>query len=130
MKALVYVGFAGSGWVLDMALFWCLVSAGLAPGLANLVSASIAAMTVYWAAQRFLFGATTFSGRRFLTYLAYTEANIVFWAFVIQLLAGFLWDKGWLPAETSAALAAKVLVTPLSLASNYLVTRFLAQGQR
>ena len=129
MKAFFYIGLAGCGWLLDLALFWSLVSAGTAPGLANLVSASIAAMTVYLLAQRLLFLPAVFSWRRFLTYLAYTEANIVLWALAIQSLSSFLWHNGILDNQHAASVLAKVLVTPLSMAGNFVVTRILSGRQ-
>ncbi|MEO5806152.1 GtrA family protein [Devosia sp.] len=126
--ALQFIVLSGAGWLLDFCLFWCaIVMLGLPPGPANVISATIAAMAVYLVSSRLVFGRSEASGKAMFIYLLYTEANIALWALAITVLAGLL---AAMMAPIHAALVAKILVTPLSLTCNFLVTRFLVQRGR
>lgn len=130
--ALGFASLSGAGWLFDMALFSVLVSvAGFAPALANFISASIAALSVFLLSRSAVFGNRGGGARPALVYLGYTWAMIVVWSFAIASLAGLLAtpadDGNALVGEPSmAAIVAKVIVTPFSLALNFLVARFLS----
>jgi putative flippase GtrA len=128
MSAVIFVLLSGAGWGLDMGMFWLGVSGlGLPPGVANLGSATIAAMTVYAASRSLAFRASARPDASFFAYLAYTAVNIVLWAAAIQLLTGLIVDQHMLDAPDAAALLAKIVVTPFSLGCNFLVARRLTQ---
>lgn len=127
MSMIYFVLLSGAGWLLDLGLFWIGVQQlGLIPGVANFVSATIAAMAVYFVSSRLVFRGGQ-SGGKALVYFAYTEANIVFWALAIEALTYGLLSLGFGYGKPAAALIAKIGVTPLSLGCNYLVTRYLAR---
>lgn len=130
MQAIHYIVLSGLGWVFDLTLFSTLVSNGVAPGVANLFSATIAAMAVYAVSRRIIFRSTKFQPGRFAAYFAYTEANIGFWAVAVQLLTGLILGSGLPIRGAQAAIVAKILITPLSMVSNFMVTRWLSLWKR
>lgn len=123
---LLFAGLSGGGWLLDMLLLWLGVSQlGLPAGVASFMSATVAAMSVYVISRSVVFGSAARLDRSALAYLAYTAANIVVWAIAIQLLADALVAYFGL-RTVDAALWAKIAVTPLSLAMNYVASRLLS----
>ena len=128
MSAVLFVLLSGAGWVFDMALFWAGVSLlGLPPGIANVISATVAAMTVYAVSRSLVFGTSARPDRSFIAYFAYVEINIVLFSAAIQLLAGLIAGRQFVADPDLAALVAKVIVTPFSLACNFLVARWLSR---
>lgn len=126
MKALAFLFLSGCGWLLDFFLFYVLITQlSLPSGVANLFSATLAAMSVFVVAKRFIFHSSGNRVKSFATYLIYTAANIAVWALLIQLLTDALYNHVTTNL-TNAAVVAKVIVTPLSLASNFIVTRWLS----
>lgn len=124
----LFVAISGCGWLLDFALFSLAV--GLAhwpPGVANLVSATVAALSVFLVSRRLVFRRNDRDWRAVGLYLAYTEANIVFWSLAIQLVSGTF--VTWALAPSMAAMLAKIVVTPLSLTANFFVTRLLSHAK-
>jgi len=118
-----FVVLSGFGWILDFFLFWIgITKVGLSPGLANFVSATFAAMCVYCAAQWLVFASRRISLTATAGYLLYTEANILVWALVIQFFSNAITKIVEIDLEM-AALVAKIIVTPLTLGCNFLVSR-------
>lgn len=125
-RALGFVLFSGFGWCLDMCLFFGLVHAlALPPGLANLVSATTAAMAVFVVSRVLLFDGARRGVKPILGYFFYTEVNILLSAAAIEAIALHL-SSAYTLQSTTAAIAAKILVTPLSLACNFFVTRWIS----
>ena len=112
-----------------MCLFWIGVSwLSLQPGVANFVSATIAAMTVFFVSRLFVFPGNASEKKAIFVYFAYTEANIIGWAALIQLFSKMISSVFSVPLEL-AAIIAKIVVTPFSLVCNFLVTRWLSLGK-
>lgn len=128
MQGIKFVALSGAGWLLDLAAFSIAVAVLGAPaGLAAFISATFGAMAVYWFARSLVFGRRE---RGFspdvLVYLGYTLGSIVFWSACIHALSDLL-HVGLFEAYPFAAIAAKLMVTPLSLAFNFLIASVLAR---
>jgi putative flippase GtrA len=122
-----FVALSGLGWLFDLALFWALAGGlSFAPGLANLASATAAAMAVYALSSWLVFGARTPAKQGFAVYFLYTEANIMLFAAIIQGAAALIVGLDLMESLALAGLVAKVAVTPLSLGCNFFVARYLA----
>jgi putative flippase GtrA len=123
----LFVMLSGAGWLLDLFAFGALVTiGGVGAGLANVISASLGAMTVYAVARAGIFLSPRTDRSDVLAYLLYTVASILVWAYCIDALAGVLGQQPALEQQGYAALAAKIIVTPMSLITNFVVARFLA----
>jgi putative flippase GtrA len=128
-RALGFVLFSGLGWCLDMCVFFGLVHAlALPSGLANLISATTAAMAVFVVSRVLLFDRARRSVKPILGYFFYSEVNILLSAAVIEAISLHL-SSAYTLRSTTAAIAAKIMVTPLSLACNFFVTRWIS-GKR
>ena len=127
--ALRFVMLSGFGWVLDFFLFWIgITKIGLVPGIANFVSATVAAMLVYCAAQWLVFDNRRIAFTATVGYLLYTEVNIVVWALVIHYFSIEITKMIEIDIKT-AAFFTKIVVTPLSLGCNYLVSRAISSKE-
>lgn len=125
-RAFGFVLLSGLGWCLDMSLFYGLVHAlEFLPGLANLASATTATMAVFLVSRVLLFDGARRGLKPILGYFFYTEINIMLSAAAIEAIARYLSATHALQL-TMAAIAAKVLVTPVSLACNFFVTHWIS----
>lgn len=132
----VSIGFtiiSGLGWVLDLVVMTMLVHVSCEPGLANLVSASMAASLVYWTSRKYLFkkdfGLAASGG--FVFYLAYTAVVVALFSLLIQYSTIIMHDNlinwGYPISLAVVAFAAKVFYTPFNLGLNYIVSCNLAK---
>ncbi|XQA63412.1 GtrA family protein [Xanthomonas sacchari] len=122
-----FVLLSGFGWCLDFAIFYANIAwLGLQPAWANMISATVAAMTVFVIARWVIFDSGSRSFRSTIIYLAYTEFNIVVWALVISFVASLLHSWTSLATATGAVIA-KIIVTPISLFLNFVVSRRLSR---
>lgn len=127
-KGAQFVALSGAGWCLDFLLFYvALVYFFASPALANLIGSTTATMIVFLVSQRIIFDARYISFRSSAIYLIYTESNIVIWSLIISLVSLSIHDSTTATASW-AAITAKVIVTPLSLVCNYLVSRWLSRS--
>jgi GtrA-like protein len=114
------LGFAlvsGVGLGLDFAIFLLLVFAGLAPGYANLVSATAAVTFVYFVSTKQVFAYQGhFLFHLFVVYLVYQmlAVTVASWA-----LASIVAAWGMAPA------IAKLLILPATFSANYLFMSLL-----
>lgn len=113
---------SGVGWAIDFAVFALLVHGGASVLAANLVGASLAVTWVFAASVRRIFA---YDGRflfgRFALYAAWQVAAVAAASLAIDLLhrhAGI------------GPLLAKILVTPLTFACNYLFMAWLTGPDR
>lgn len=121
--ALRFVVLSGFGWILDIFIFWIgITKIGLAPGITNFISATVAAMLVYYASQWLVFANDRIALTASVGYLLYTEVNIMVWALLIHYFSTGIANMFEIDIKT-AALVTKIVVTPLSLGCNYLVSR-------
>ncbi len=126
VQAVKFIVFSGLGWLCDFAIFSLLVStADVSAGLANFISATIAAMAVFIASKLFIFVSRESLGRSTFYYLIYTEANILVWALIIHFITYQLVSLSAFNYSTSA-LFAKLIVTPFSLLCNFVASRWLS----
>lgn len=129
-KAFAFVLLSGFGWCLDMSLFYGLVHIlKLGPGIANMASATTAAMIVFLITRSLIFNSRHNGKNSIAVYFFYIEINILLSATGIEWLAQHL-SSAYEVAPTSAAITSKVLITPASLICNFLVTRWLSGSKK
>ncbi len=123
---------SGIGWMIDVSLTLGLVSAGLAVVFANAIGATAAVTFVYITAQRHVFRLNPgrlSASERFGAYVLYqvvaiTVASVLIGA-VAWILAGVLAEL----SPTLIAAIAKIVITPLTLYSNFLFMGWLLEGR-
>ena len=132
-QALLFVALSGTGWLLDTAVFMLLSGPGGWPVVAaNMVSGSCGTLFVFTASSRGVFRRNDGSmPQKVGALLLFNAAVILASSVVLGLIAGRLTDGaarlGWTVAPGMVRLAAKVLVTPVTLALNFVVVRFLLE---
>jgi putative flippase GtrA len=108
------------GLGLDLMLFFLLVSAGLAPGFANLISASAAVTFVYLTSTKRIF---SHDGRvlewRYLAYISYQASAVALASWAIDVIVS-AWNIG--------PMIAKVGILPVTFSTNFLFMRLLTAG--
>ncbi|MCF4175267.1 hypothetical protein [Vibrio sp. McD22-P3] len=127
-----FVSLAAIGWVIDLVFMTFLVYLLVEPGIANFISANIAATFVYWSARAFVYrvnvNRASFYG--YLIYIMYTIGIVALFSLLIQLTSVYLNEllvgSQYEISLVSTALAVKVFYTPFNLALNYLVSSKLA----
>lgn len=130
---LKFGGLSGMGWLLDFALLLSMVGAfGVPPFVANVISSSIAALTVFLVSRRLIFDRGEGGlGTRIAVYLLYTLCLITAAAWVmtliIQVLAGLAQANGYAPSAAVLTACAKVLITPPQLLLNFLMSRHMSE---
>ena len=130
---LKFGGLSGMGWLLDFALLMAMVGAfGVPPFVANVISSSTAALSVFLVSRRFIFDRSEGAlGTRVVVYLLYTLCLITAAAWVmtliIHLLAGLAQANGYAPSRAVLTACAKVLITPPQLLLNFLMSRHMSE---
>ena len=132
-QGLLFVAISGAGWLLDTSVFMTL-SGPFAwnPIAANIVSGSCGVLLVFTISSRSIFQRNSGSMlQKIGVLLAFNLVVIVASSFVLGAIATQL---GLLAGRLQVAvppagirLASKVLVTPVTLALNFLVVRFLLE---
>jgi len=130
---LKFGSLSGLGWLLDFAILMLLVGGMGAPTFAaNLVSSSVAAMSVFLVSRSLIF--TPESGgleMRMAIYLAYTLAMICLAAgamtLIVDALSALGSQRDWHPGAAVLTGIAKILVTPPTLVLNFLVSRYASE---
>lgn len=117
---------SGAGLGIDFALFLGACAAGVAPGVANLLSGGCAVAFVYFASVRRVFcDARGFHLGSFAAYLAYQAAALSLASLAVAHLASALSP----PASSSPALA-KLAILPATFGANYVFMRLLTRPGR
>lgn len=124
---------SGMGWLLDTIVFLALVASGRVSVMtANIVGGACGAAFAFLTSNRWVFaGREEGVASRLVIYLTYTVALILAASALVDLTARLteaalmLWALQ-LP-YTAVAFIAKCLITPLTLAANFVVARFLIE---
>lgn len=130
---LKFGGLSGLGWIADTCILLTLVSVlGVAPFAANLISSSIAALSVFLLSRETIFNkAAGGTGSRIAGYLVYTFLLICVASLGVQVISAWVGKlasaRHIALSATEAAAVAKVLVTPPQLVLNFLMSRFLSE---
>ncbi|WP_043831543.1 GtrA family protein [Muricoccus aerilatus] len=130
---LKFGGLSGLGWIADTCILLLLVRlAGMAPFAANIISSSIAALSVFLLSREKVFNkAAGGMGLRVAGYLVYTLMVILIASAgvgaITAWLGGLARAEGVALSATALAAVAKVLVTPPQLILNFLVSRFIIE---
>lgn len=134
----LFLGFAflsGLGWLCDFGTFTLLVKLFDVPGfIANFVSSYVGVTFVWFTSLKTVFGRTGAARGRFLfAYWGFQFVSILAYSQLLHLVVGWLQTPG-LPAwlQANAAVAAKIIITPFNLVTNFLfmkwLTRFMQQA--
>ena len=132
-QALLFVALSGTGWLLDTAVSLLLSGPGGWPIVAaNIVSGSCGTLFVFMASSRGVFSRNEGSmAQKIGALLLFNATVILASSVVLGLIASGLADGatrlGWPVAPGLVRLAAKVLVTPVTLALNFIIIRFLLE---
>ena len=132
-RGLRFVLLSGMGWVLDTVVFLAVVASGQAGVMmANVMGGACGAAFAFLTSNRWVFaGREEGVAARLVVYLAYTVALIFAASALVDLTARFVaaalaWWSMALP-HTMVAFIAKCVITPLTLAANFVVARFLIE---
>ena len=122
-----FIGIAGVGWLVDIGMFYLIVSMTQgAAFLANVAGGICGASLTFLLSRKRIF--LQQRGRtwvRLMTYILYTLGLLIVASAVVHWLAASAHDVHPGYPITSIAVAAKVIVTPFTLALNFVVARFL-----
>ncbi|MES2933326.1 MAG: GtrA family protein [Pseudomonadota bacterium] len=122
-----FIGIAGIGWLVDTGVFYIIVSTTLgAPFLANIAGGVCGASITFLGSRKKIF--LRQRGRtwvRLAIYILYTLGLLIVASAAVHGLTASAHDL--YPSYPIAwiAVAAKIIVTPGTLALNFLVARFL-----
>ena len=132
-QALQFVGVSGLGWLLDTTIFLALSTlAGWGPMPANLLSATCAVLFVFAWSSRAIFRPNDGSvAQKVFVLVAFNALVILAASWILAEVAGLL-DRSLAALGAAVPLAlvrltAKILVTPVTLALNFVVMRYLVE---
>lgn len=119
---------SGVGWLIDIFTFFVLTEfVSTSVVIANYISSFFGLTFVLFSSRKAIFDdATGWNSRQSFSYLCYHFLSISVYSFSLGALAGFLIN--WLGGHNiliSAALVAKLIITPLNLVTNYIFIRLL-----
>lgn len=132
-QGLLFVATAGAGWLLDTTVFMLLSGpGGWHVVAANMVSGSCGALFVFAVSARGIFERNRGSmAQKVGALLLFNAAVILASSLVLGAIAALLASSavrlGWNVPLHGLHLAAKVLVTPVTLALNFVVVRYLLE---
>ncbi|WP_439669047.1 GtrA family protein [Cupriavidus necator] len=126
-----FVVLSGGGWCVDFVLLILLVRCGVVAGVANFISACVAAGLVYWLSRSVAFRVDSRStaAAGLLIYVLYTIGIVAIFSILLEGVARYLVvvigpdERSW----SISVMLAKIIVTPLNLLVNYLVARTLVR---
>lgn len=123
-----FIALSGLGWLCDMTVFTLLVRlAGWDSAAANIAS-SYAGVTFVWFTSLKTVFQRAGSGRFLLIYWAFQFVSILLYSHLLGRLAAALPPLGeW---EHYRALAAKILITPFNLVTNFMFMKTLTRAMR
>lgn len=126
VNAVKFVVISGLGWCLDMLMFSALVGwLDIPPGASSFISATVVSLIVFSSTRKFVFRASGKSGAASFIFLIYTEFNIVACSALVELISVLATKENQLNI-TAAGIIAKLAVTPISLLTNYFVSKWLS----
>lgn len=128
-SGLLFVAISGAGWLLDVSVLMTLSGPagwGLVP--ANVVSGSCGVLFVFAVSSKTIFQRNSGSVmQKVAVLLAFNLLVILASSFALAAIARAMAHLGMDIPQAALRLAAKVLVTPLTLLLNYVVVRFLVE---
>lgn len=132
-----FIGFvilSGLGWLCDFATFTLLVKElGVVDGVANIVSSYVGVTFVWFTSLKTVFkGCGDGRNAYLLVYWGFQLLSILAYSTFLHEVANSLRNFWvWGPGKQEVEMAAKVIVTPFNLVTNYLfmklLTRFMHQ---
>lgn len=130
---LVFLRFgalSGLGWVLDFATFTILVKfLALSGPVSNFLSSYVGITFVYFASLKTVFQQSGHRTSRYLpVYWGFQLISIVIYSGLLRLVVGALSAVPMpLTATGGEEIAAKIIITPLNLLTNFAFMRFLTR---
>ena len=129
-RKLLFVAFSSMGWLADTAVLLMAVALGCSPFFGGVLGAVTGSAFAFSTSRRWVFlDAKTAYWNNLAVYVIYamTVALLIGWGISISsfFVKKFSDSFSAATSDEAAAIAAKILVTPLSLMFNYLVARHL-----
>ncbi len=129
-----FLGFlllSGLGWLCDMLTYTALVRlAGVSPFAANVASSYVGVSFVWFTSLGTVFRRSGHGASRYLMlYWCYQFVSIMAYSQLLQLTAAALASHISAPVLQSAV-AAKIIVTPFNLVTNFLFMKVLTRRMR
>ncbi len=117
-----YFAVSGTGFSIDLVLFFFLTSANVHVFNSNMISSFVAVSFMYMLSVRYTFTHARYSFKRFVLFICYYGLSIIVFSTLITWLVLHL---------LIAPMLAKVLVVPLSFLTNYVfASRIICTGKR
>ena len=132
-QALAFVAVSGGGWLVDVSVFMGLTAlVAWLPLYANIVSSSCGVLFVFVVSSRRIFERNAGSMlQKVALLILFNLLVIVVCSFVLAAivtgLSRLAFGTGLMLPPAAIGLAAKVIVTPMTLVLNFLVVRFLLE---
>lgn len=131
-----FLGFAflsGLGWLCDIATFTLLVKYFEVPSfLANFVSSYVGVTFVWFTSLKSVFcSAAAGRGRLLLVYWGFQFVSILTYSQLLHIVAAILQISGSIVSLSGQPeIAAKIILTPFNLVTNFLFMKFLTRFMR
>ncbi len=129
-QAIAFIGISGLGWIIDFAIY-TLLNQWIEATYANMISAAVGVSFVFWVSTR-----KTFRNNikrlslkwKYLIYMVYQICAILGASFLIGFVESSIVPAiGWEILIKYSYIAAKIMVTPFTLALNFVVMKILVE---
>lgn len=124
-----FAALSGVGWLLDVVSYAMLVEVlGGKPFVSNFISSYVGVTFVWFASLKRVFGRNGAGGRLLVAYWGFQLLSILGYSHTLQLLVGAVVSLNLLTQfGGSGEMAAKLLITPFNLVTNFLFMKFLTR---
>ena len=131
-KFLYFALLSGLGWLLDFSTFTVLLKFNVLDFIANFVSSYVGVTFVWFTSLRMVFSQSGKSRMTFLLiYWGFQFISISVYSQLLHMVASTFSDAGFLAKiSNNPGVAAKIIVTPFNLVTNFLFMRYLTHFLR
>lgn len=132
-KFVIFVILSGCGWLCDFLTFSLLTRVvGISPFAANFISSYVGITFVWFASLKPVFGRCGADHNRYIVlYWTYQLVSILIYSQLLNVVIHLLGQSGIeLRGSGQLAIAAKVIITPFNLGTNFIFLRVLTRHMR
>lgn len=137
-KLLRFAAVSGVGWLVDLAVYAVLTKVFLFSVLAaNYLSSAVSVTFVFFVSTRHVLenrNKRIPTARKYLYYLTYQLILVTLVSLLATLIDRYLAAQPWVqslpPLAENTKLAAKLLITPVTMVCNFFVLKLLTEGVR
>lgn len=126
-KLTLFIITSGFGWLLDMMIFFsCVHYFNIPVIISNFISAGMAVIFVFFLSTKHIFQNVGSSiSLKLVIYIFFQLVSIVIYSFIIEWISSlFVYFQS---INGVRQIAAKIIVTPLSLITNFIVMKYLIE---